>query len=183
MNKVSCTSTVLTCIGAMGVIATSVLTAKAVPKATMLLEDAEKKKGEDLTTIEKIKVATPAYIPAILTGASTIACIFGANALNLNHQASLMSAYALLDNSYKEYRKKAEGLYGEDADDRIVQEIAKDKYDEWFEEIEEGEQLFYDLNSMQYFTSTIDNVLQKTVTDDGLECYIISTPFDVMPHW
>lgn len=181
MNKVSCASTVLTCLGAVGVIATSVLTAKAVPKASRLLKNAEKEKGEELTKVEKVKTAAPAYIPAIVVGASTIACIFGANALNLNQQASLMSAYALLDNSYKEYRKKVEEIYGEEADDRIVEEIAKDKYQEWAEEIEEGEQLFYDLNSMQYFTSTVDHVLQKTVTDDGLECYIISTPFDVMP--
>ena len=51
------------------------------------------------------------------------------------------------------------------------------------DEIDEDETLFYDLNTMQYFTAGIDDVLQKIVTDDGLECYIISTPFDVMPHF
>ena len=88
-------STILTCIGSAGVIATSVMAVKATPKALALLENAETEKGEGLTKIEKIKVVGPAYIPAVLIGASTIACIFGANILNQRQQAALMSAYAL----------------------------------------------------------------------------------------
>ena len=181
MNKSSCASTILTCIGAIGVIATGIVTAKTVPKASKLLEKAAEEKGEELTTIEKIKTAGSVYIPAIAIGASTIACIFGANILNKRTQSSLASAYALIDNSFKEYRSKVKELYGEEAEQKIVEEVAKDQYEEYEEEIPEGEQLFYDINSMQYFTSTIDQVLQKTVTDDGLECYIISTPFDTLP--
>ena len=182
MNKSLCASTILTCIGAIGVIATGIVTAKTVPKASKLLEKAEEEKGEELTVIEKIKTAGPVYIPAITIGASTIACIFGANILNKRTQASLASAYALIDNSYKEYRNKVKVLYGEEAEQKIVVVVAKDQYEEYEEEIPEGEQLFYDINSMQYFTSTVDQVLQKTVTDDGLECYIISTPFDTLPY-
>ena len=84
-------STILTFIGAGGVIATSVIAVKATPGALKLLERAKEEKGEDLTTLEKVKVAGPAYIPAVVTGASTIACIFGANVLNKRNQASLMS--------------------------------------------------------------------------------------------
>ena len=75
-------STILTCIGAAGVIATSVLAVKATPKAMALLEQSEEEKGEKLTNMEKVQVAGPAYIPAAIVGASTIACIFGANVLS-----------------------------------------------------------------------------------------------------
>ena len=120
-------STILTCIGAAGVIATSVLAVKATPKAMALLEQSEEEKGEKLTNMEKVQVAGPAYIPAAIVGASTIACIFGANALSKKTQASLMSAYALLDSSYKQYKNKVKELFGEDSDRNIRKGMAKDK--------------------------------------------------------
>ena len=121
--------TILTCLGGAGVVATSILAVKATPKAITLLEEATKEKGEELTKLEVIKTAGPAYIPSIVMGASTIACIFGANILNQRRQAALMSAYALLDRSYKDYRRKVADLYGGEADSKVKEEIAKDKYE------------------------------------------------------
>ena len=116
-------STILTCVGSIGVVTTAVLAVKATPKAIRLLESAEEEKGEELTTLETVKIAGPAYIPAAITGVSTIACIFGANILSKCQQASLMSAYALIENSYKEYKNKLKVLYGDDADKEITKEI------------------------------------------------------------
>lgn len=182
MLKSSHVSTALTFLGAIGVVATSIMVAKVAPKAAKILEEAKKEKGEKLTKAEVVKTAAPVYIPAIITGTLTVACVLGANVLNKHQQASLMSAYALLDNSFKGYRRKVNEIYGEDADERVAEELAADEY-EGFDDIPKDEEiLFYDLNSLQYFTSTLDDVIQKTVTDDGLECYIISTPFDVMPR-
>ena len=154
-------STILTTVGAAGVIGTSVLAVKATPKAMTLLKEAKEEKGEDLTKLEVVKTAGPAYIPAIVMGASTIACIFGANILNKRHQAALTSAYALLDNSYKDYKKKVAELYGEEAEEHIRAEIAKDNYDEKdvIEEETDGNQLFYDAFSERYFQSTMEKVL------------------------
>lgn len=153
--------TILTCVGAVGVVATSVMAVKATPKALTRLEEAREEKGEDLTKVEIAKVAGPAYIPAVVTGAATIACIFSANVLNKRKQAALMSAYALLDNSYKEYKKKVTELYGEDADQRVREEIAKDKYEERDISLEdETKQLFYDQFSDRYFESTMEDVLR-----------------------
>ena len=144
-------STILTCVGGVGVVATSVIAVKATPKAMLLLEEAKQEKGEDLTKLEVVKVAGPAYIPAVIVGVSTIACIFGANALNKQQQAALTSAYALLDSSYRDYKKKVDELYGEGANDEITNAIAKDKYDEDVEKPEEGNELFYDEFSGRYF--------------------------------
>ena len=152
--------TILTGIGAVGVVATSVLAVKSTPKALRLLEEAEQEKGEKLTKFEAVKVAGPVYIPSVLVGASTIACIVGANVLNKHHQAALTSAYALLDNSYKEYRKKVEELYGKEVDERVKEEIAKDKYDENDISVDGKKHLFYDDFSGRYFESTTENVLR-----------------------
>ena len=151
-------STILTCLGGAGVVATTVMAVKATPKALMLWEEAEKEKGEELTKLEVIKVAGPVYIPSILVGASTIACIFGANMLNKKQQAAITSAYALLNNSYKEYKNKVEELYGEETSNTIRNEIAKDNYDPEEVVTVDGEQLFYDLYSERYFESTIEAV-------------------------
>ena len=153
-------STILTCMGGAGVVATSVLAVKATPKALKLIELAAEEKGEELTTVEVVKVAGPAYIPAILVGTSTIACIFGANVLNKRQQAALTSAYALLDNSYKEYKKKVTELYGEDGDRRVREEIVKDKYEELDIERSDDKQLFYDQFSDRYFESTMADLVR-----------------------
>lgn len=153
-------STILSCIGGVGVITTSIMAAKATPKAMQLLEKAKEEKGEDLTKLEKFKVAAPSYIPAMLVGTSTIACIFGANVLNKRSQAGLMSAYALLDRSYKDYKNKVKELYGEEVDKHVVKEIVKDTYVEGEVSTEENKQLFYDYYSKRYFESTTEKVQQ-----------------------
>ena len=152
-------STILTCVGAAGVVATAVMVAKEAPKVTTLLEDAKQKKGEELTKWEKVKIAGPIYAPSIITGAATIACIFGSNFINKQHQATLMSAYALLDNSYKEYKKKADELYGEDAGKHIRGEIAKDKYTGDGTLSDNSKELFFDFYSGRYFESTKESVM------------------------
>jgi hypothetical protein len=165
-------STILTCVGGVGVIATAVTAAKATPKAMALLDKAKDEKGEELTTFEKVRTAAPAYIPSAVMGAATIACIFGANALNKRQQAALMSAYALLDNSYKEYKAKVTELYGEDADTEVRKEIAKNHYEE--QKPSTGElQLFYDEFSQRYFESTTEKVLRAEYELNRMlaECY------------
>ena len=170
-------ATILTCVGAAGVVATSIMAVKATPKALTLIEKAEEKKGEKLTKFETVKTAGPVYIPAIITGAATVSCIFGANVLNKRQQAALASAYALLDNSYKEYKKKAIELYGVDADKEIVEEIARDKYEEEDDSNpseDDGKKLFYDIYSSRYFRATPATVsraayeLNRMVAED---CY------------
>ena len=152
-------STILTCIGGVGVIATAVTAVKSTPKALRLLEAAKEEKGEELTVTETVKVAWKPYIPSVLIGAGTLACVFGANVLNKRQQAALMSAYALLDNSYKEYKKKVDELYGEGSDREIMNEIAKDHYNKE-DDYGDGLELFYDEYSKRYFRSTLADVIE-----------------------
>jgi len=152
--------TILTFLGAAGVVATSIAAAKATPKAMALLEKTKEEKGEELTKLEIVKVAGPAYVPAVAIGASTIACIFGANALNKKTQASIMSAYALLDTSYKQYKSKVKELYGENSDRNVKKEIAKDKFKDNDIHINNEKILFFDFYSLRYFESTERLVLK-----------------------
>ena len=152
-------STILTVMSATGVVATAILSVRAVPKAEKLLIEAYNKKGDALTTAEKIKAAWIAYVPPALVGASTIACIFGANILNTRNQASLMSAYALLDRTCKEYRDKANELIGEDLVTKLDHEVIRSKYTDDMEP-NENMSLFYDHQSRRFFESTMDDVMR-----------------------
>lgn len=166
-------STVLTCIGSIGVIATTVTAVQATPKAIALLEKAKKEKGEELTKLDKVKITGTTYIPTIIMGIGTITCIFGANVLNKRTQAALISAYTMIDSSYREYRQKLKELYGEEAHEKIVDAIVIEKAKEtgasgsYFSmscDITSDEAcgepvLFYDEYGNRYFESTIENVI------------------------
>lgn len=151
-------STILTVVGVGGVVATSILSVKATPKAMKLLEEAKNNKGDELTVLETIKAAWKPYIPAAIAGMSTIGCIIGINYISTKQQASLVSAYMLLDSTFKEYRNKTAALYGEDADTIIRNEVIKAKIGDV--EPSENKLLFFDYWSMRYFQMTMDEVLQ-----------------------
>ncbi len=166
-------STILTIAGGIGLVTTAVTAVKATPKAMALLEQAEKEKGEDLTTIEKINVAGPSYIPSVLIGAGSLVCIFGANVLNKRRQAALVSAYTLVDSSFKQYKHKLKEIYGEETHQEIVNAIAIEKAEEikvsgaYFCEtcdltVSEAcgdPVLFYEEYSNRYFEATIEQVI------------------------
>ena len=160
--------TILACVGVIGVIATAVMAVKATTKAVKLCEGVKSDNGdEEPTTLDYVKTSWQCYIPTAIVGLSTISCIFGANMLNKRNQASLVSAYALLSQSYQRYRKAANSIYGDDADSRITAEVAKKVY------VSEGlygtsvydpdsaadDTLFYDSYFQRYFTSTMATVL------------------------
>lgn len=116
-------STILSIIGAAGVVATAVMSAKAYKKIDSILIEVEEVKGEELTTSEKIVNSIPAFVPAIAMGTGTIICIFGANYLNKKQQASLVSAYSMLSSYFGKYRASVGKLYGEDADKKVMSDI------------------------------------------------------------
>lgn len=149
-------STILSCVGAVGVVATAVTAVKATPKALELIEERKTElEVEKIPVGEVVKTSWKCYIPSIVIGLSTITCIFGANILNKRSQAALISAYSLLDSSFKEYKKYTNELYGEDADEKIREAIAKDKYSKLPFKVTEEKQLFYDMISGRYFESTL----------------------------
>ena len=153
-------STILTCVGAAGVVATTVAAIKATPRAIDLIKEAEREKGEELTKLEKVQVAGPSYIPTVLIGASTLACIFGANSFNKKQQASLMSAYALVDTTLKEYKAKVKEIHGEEGELQIRREIIQERYVPVEQSLLGEKRVFFDGFSLQSFESTMEEVLR-----------------------
>lgn len=170
--------TILTCIGAVGVIATAVLSAKATTKADELIKSDSKKNHDGdpnaYTKTEAVKSAWKCYIPTVAVSALTITCIFSSNVLNRRQQAALASAYTLVSAAYKDYRDKVKELYGEETHQKIMESIAAEKVEKVyisapsfannsyldFGNADVETRLFYDSFSNRYFESTIPRVLQ-----------------------
>lgn len=117
-------ATVLAIAGVVGIFATVITTSRVAPKALRLLNEAKADKKAELTAWEKMQIVMPIYIPVILTGSATIFCILSSNILNKASQISMMSAYAVLDQSFKDYKRKLKELYGEEAHERVMESLA-----------------------------------------------------------
>lgn len=151
-------STILTCIGAAGVIATAVLTGRATIKAVRIADGMDRFDLDEGKTIyppqkEIVKAVWKEYIPAAATGLATIALIFGANALNKKQQATLVSAYALLDQTYREYKNKVKDVLGEESEQKVEDAIAEEKVSDICPS--DGKLLFYEPNYGQGFERTM----------------------------
>lgn len=108
--------TILTVLGAAGTVVGIFTAVKATPKALRLIKDAEDDKGEKLTAMQVVSIAAKEYVPTALICAGSLTCIFGANIISKRTQASLSSAYALINESYQNYRKSLIELHGKEAD-------------------------------------------------------------------
>ena len=186
-------SAILTGISIIGVGVTTGLTIRSTIKAIKIVE----KEKQDKTIFKTIYADNKSYqapivpkfdrkdiflmtwkeyIPVAISGISTILCIIGIHNLNRRTQASLISAYALLDNTYKEYRKKIQEEYPDDP--KVINfehEIIKSKFDKNME-LDKDKQLFFDYQSMRYFESTLKEVkeaeqhLNDCLAEDGYVC-------------
>lgn len=142
-------STILTCIGAGGMVATVILAVKATPRAIDKIQAAQIDKGEEilcgnreevviqakdgsyelpkLTIIETAQTCWKDYISTAAVGIGSLACIFGANILNHRQQAALMSAYVMLDSAFQSYRGKANDIFGKGADAVVMREVEREQ--------------------------------------------------------
>lgn len=171
---------VLSCLASVGVVATTVMAVKATPRATELIaaDSREKHDGDPYayTKKEAVMAAWKCYIPAAAFGVSTIVCIMGANALNQRQWMAMASAYALAQQSYKEYTSKVKDIYGKEAHDTIKEAIVKEKCEDVCisspgfmaatsldfdgSASQDVVRTFYDSFSQRYFESTIAKVIE-----------------------
>lgn len=169
--------TIVSCIGAVGVVATAVLAGRGTVKAVRVLDEHNYTVQDKEDKRQILLYTFRYYIPAAVTGAVTIACIIGANVLNRRRQAALASAYTLVSRSYNDYKQKLKELYGEEAHEKVLEALAVEKAKDVhihgtacfsdcsleFEDSGEELRLFYDSYTERYFQTTISQVLQAEI--------------------
>jgi len=170
MNKNLLATIGLTVVSVVGVAATAVLAAKATPKALEIIRHEEEEvKHEELTKFEKVQVTLPVYAPAIAVGVATAACIIFSNVLNVKQVASLTASYALIEQTFKQYRGKVTDIFGTDEELKVREAVSHEKYplpDEMvpddLDSSSADEKLFcfHDGEGKRYFWSTPEKVLK-----------------------
>lgn len=157
--------TILTGLSVAGLITTTILAVKATPKALELIEKAEVLNEEGcLTPLELVKVSWKCYMPATIMGCVTVACMIGANSINLRRNAALASVYSITEATLKEYQAKVVETIGESKARKIKDEIAGDRIAKDPVTSKEviitgkGDMLCYDTISGRYFKNNIENL-------------------------
>lgn len=122
---------ILTGLGIAGMVTTTVLAVKATPKALELIEDRKDEldlhPSEKLVPIETVKITWKCYIPAAITGLTSVACLIGAGSVNARRNAALMTAYNLSATALSEYKEKVVETVGEKKEQIIRNKIAEDQ--------------------------------------------------------
>lgn len=173
---------ILTGFGIAGMITTTVLAIGATPKALKLIEDEKNRQNyeickdarnrgldscehiERLKPVEVIKTTWKCYIPAAVTGVTSVACLIGANSIHARRHAALATAYQLSTTALNEYKDKVIETIGERKEKTIREKIDKDHVDKnpvnpnGIIVTKKGSTLFMDGFSNNYFESDIEEV-------------------------
>lgn len=122
-------------------------------KACKLIDD-------DMTLEEKIKKTWKCYIPSGLIATSTIMSIIYSDYVTMNEKISLLNALMSAQTNYKTLERSVDEVCNSDTKEEIMKrnirsKIPKDIYIE-----RTDEKIFYEEYRGNFFTSTIDNVLE-----------------------
>jgi len=150
-------TTILTSVGAAGVMTTAVLSARGAQQATYCLDTEMLSRPR----IERMKLTWRCYVPAAVSGSLTIAAIFGAHRFSGKQTAALTAAFQLSEKAYAEYREKVEETYGKTKELKIRDEIAQDRISASPNNtvvVTGTEVLCCELHTMRYFKSSMEEL-------------------------
>ena len=122
---------ILTGIGIAGMITTTILAVRATPKALELIDDKKNELGmyptEKLHPIKVVKTTWKCYLPATITGVTSVACLIGASSVNSRRNAALATAYNLSASALTEYKTKVLEPVGETKEQLIRDKVAEER--------------------------------------------------------
>lgn len=163
---------IFTGVGVAGVVATGYLSARAAFKASAVLRyESLPPRAEEPETIEfreAFHLTWHLYLPAVGTGALSIAAIVAANRVGTRRAAALAAAYTLSEKAFVEYREKIVEKIGEkkerDYKDEIAHEQVTRNPNSAVVIIEGSDVLCFDAYTGRYFKSTMET-LRKAEND------------------
>lgn len=151
----------LTGLGIAGMIVTAIFVGKSTLKCNEILTD------KDKTTVQKIKEVAPYYIPAIISGVGSAICVVGSMSVQNKRNAALAAAASFAEMTLREYRNKVVEVIGEKKEQKIRDEIAKDRMEQnppnpaILQIMDDGKMLCCDMSTNTYFRASkadIDNL-------------------------
>lgn len=153
-------STILTALGVAGLVSTGVLTAQATVKAVRKCDEID----PDMRMKERFLLTWRMYLPPVIMGGVSIACILGAHSADAKKNAALAGLYAVTEETLQDYRKKIVDKIGEKKEEEIYGEAVEERIkrhpvsDDKIVRTGNGDVLFYDTYSGRYFMSDIESI-------------------------
>lgn len=172
LNMVSDNAPVLlTAFGAVGVVGTAVLTAKASFEAAQKITDAEfvnkQEHGfdaEPLTKTERVKLVWPLYIGAVSSGVFSCGAIVLSHRISSRRAAMLAAAYALNEGKLQEYQDQVKEKFGIKKEKELRDDVSQKRIDADYDATEvifsptDGKVLMREEYTGRFFWSSIDAV-------------------------
>lgn len=164
---------ILTSAGVVGTVGTAVLTGRATFKAAKIIENERQEKVNGLTfpdtevqafsKTEQFKMVWPYYIPPVIVGSTTVACIILANRISSKQIAALVVASGVSERALQEYKTKVVEKLGDRQETAIRDEISQDKVDNTPVSKQviiagSGDVLCFEPLTGRYFNSTIEDI-------------------------
>ena len=152
--------TILTAVGAAGVVLTAMSAGKAAIKAKEKLDEMP----EDTDIKEKAKVIAPIMARPFLLGAATLFCIFASNHEHLKREGAIAAAYTLSSKAFEEYEQKVVGTIGESKNKKIKDAIAEEHVNsdpptnEVLENDDSDKMICYDDLNGRYFKASAEQI-------------------------
>lgn len=176
---------ILTGVGIAGMITTTVLAVKATPHALELIEEKHDELYPDdedkeiaISPVDAVKSCWKCYIPAAITGTTSVACLIGAVSVSSRRTAALAAAYHLSESTLSEYKDKVIQTIGDKKEKAVREKISEERVEKnpiTKNEViitEKGETMFMEPLSKRYFKSNIElirkaeNRLNKQILTD-----------------
>ena len=149
---------ILMVVGAAGVIVSTIMACKATTKIQGILDEHKDQMDavhncahEDYTpedakrdttiiyTQTTVKLAK-LYAPAVIVGASSLACLVGSNRILKNRNAALTAAFTTVNESFKKYRERVINRFGQEVDHELKHGIKASKVKEKIKDPVTGEE-------------------------------------------
>ncbi len=161
---------VLTGLGVTGFVSTTFLGCHATLRSKNAVDIYEENQSEYYGDFykadikEKMSLCWKYYIPVVLTGGVSIACIIGAQSVSQKRYAALTSLYSLSETALSDYKKEAAELLKSKDLFKLEDGVAEKKMAEhplssnYVIETGNGDHLFFDCMSARYFRTDIETV-------------------------
>jgi hypothetical protein len=171
---------ILTSGAVLGVIATTLVAIKNDRKARVITDeiDTEIYNSQhllDRTVKDTIKSTWHCYIPTLLIGGATIACVIKSHNVSTKRSIALSGLALLTENRFSKYREKVAEILGDKKQTEIKDSLAKDVVSKASTvsfspnnvdllKTTHGDVICYDPYSARYFTSSVEYI--KRILND-----------------
>jgi predicted thioesterase len=153
-------TTILTGVGVVGVVATAYLSGRATVKAIELMQT--EFPDTELSLRQKVRLHWRTYTPTVVSAGTTIVCILMVNRIASKKIAALVVSAGVSERALKEYKERVVEKFGETKARDVQDDVAKKRIEN--NPVKEviitgnGDVLCYDMYSGRYFESSHDKL-------------------------